>query len=370
VTIKPLIGPNGRMPILVRDDDTNYFTRPEMLDSIYSKSWIQGFKVSLSTIPMQKGINDPCVPPQKRKSDLTYPIIENQPLIKYLKKKIQQGSVEVLQHGVNHAHDKSHRGEFAANSISKEQILKGREIISTAFGTEPKFFVPPGEDISQRNLELISHLGMTPIYRNIIFDSFLRTRYVPSILKTFALMIMIDNSILTKESNLAFPKPVNIELLDRNITWSLPSSKFMNQPSSASLSELTSFMIDRCNKLRTPVCILNHYHSYFFDWNSTITKNELFKSWSNLLQSFNELDFGWKVDFTTLFERFRKVGKVNILKTGSKITVESKEEIEDYSFWTSVPLEENSIGLFDKQTKICTVKNIMPQRRIVLYEKE
>jgi hypothetical protein len=357
------------MPILVRDDDINFFTRPEMLDSIYSNAWIEGFKVSLSAIPLQRGINDPCVPPQQRKSGLTYSIIENRPLIKYLKKKIQEGSVEVLQHGVSHAHDKSHRGEFGGNSNSKEEIFRGREIISTALGTEPKFFVPPGEDISQRNLELISHIGMTTIYRNTIFDSFLRFRYVPSIIKNFALKIIIKNSIRAKESNLTLPKPVDIHLFNRHITWSLPTSKFMSPASSASLSELSKLIINRCRVHRSPVCILNHYHSYFFDWNSTISKNDLFKAWNNLLRSFNVLDFGWKVDFLTLFERFRKIGKVDIVKTGSKITIESKEEVEDFSFFSSVHLEQNSVVQFDKNTRICTIKHLSRQRRVVLYEK-
>jgi hypothetical protein len=87
------------------------------------------------------------------------------------------------------------------------------------------------------------------------------------------------------------------------------------------------------------------------------------------LQSFNELDFGWKVDFTTLFDRFRKVGRVDIVKTGSKITIETKKEIEDYSFLSSVPIKQNSIGQFDKHTSICTIKHLPAQRQIVLYEK-
>ena len=54
------------MPILVRDDDTNFFTRPEMLETIHSKAWDKGWKISLSIVPFQKGMNDVSVPPEIR----------------------------------------------------------------------------------------------------------------------------------------------------------------------------------------------------------------------------------------------------------------------------------------------------------------
>ena len=66
MTITPLLGPNGKIPILIRDDDTNFFTKSNMLETIYSKAWNNQFKVSLSVIPYQKTINDVCVPPDKR----------------------------------------------------------------------------------------------------------------------------------------------------------------------------------------------------------------------------------------------------------------------------------------------------------------
>ena len=56
--IKPLIGPHGKMPILIRDDDTNFFTRPDMLEPIHSKAWDKGFKISLSVVPFQRGTED------------------------------------------------------------------------------------------------------------------------------------------------------------------------------------------------------------------------------------------------------------------------------------------------------------------------
>jgi hypothetical protein len=53
--IERLVGPCGKLPILIRDDDTNFFTKDHMLESIYSEAWNKGFKVSLSVIPSQRG---------------------------------------------------------------------------------------------------------------------------------------------------------------------------------------------------------------------------------------------------------------------------------------------------------------------------
>jgi hypothetical protein len=61
--IETLVGPNGNLPILIRDDDTNFFTKDSMLQSIYTEAWNKGFKVSLSVIPSQWGFDDVCVPP-------------------------------------------------------------------------------------------------------------------------------------------------------------------------------------------------------------------------------------------------------------------------------------------------------------------
>jgi len=371
MTIQPLLGPKGRIPILIRDDDTNFFTKTEMLESIYSKAWNEGFKVSLSVIPLQKGIDDISVPPNERKTGLSYSIVVNESLIKYLKNKIQQESVEILQHGIHHTYDECRRGEFAGTSYNGKQILCGRDIIVQAFGTEPKFFVPPGEDISQKNLKLISQLGMIPIYRNTIFDRFLRFQHIPNIIKKvpFRLIMRKYSKISPKDCNMSLMKPVIINPMNGFITWSLPSSKFLNLSSPEALLDLTRIIINSCSMVRTPVCILNHYHPYFYDWSSTITRNELFKTWNEVLRSFNELEFGWKVDFKRLYERFRKIQKVHTLKTGSKITIEAEEEITDYSFLGSSSIEQNSSAIFDKETKICTIKHILPQSQIVLYEK-
>ena len=131
MTIKPLLGPSGNLPILLRDDDTNFFTNTKMLESIYSEAWNEGFKVSLSVIPCQSGIDDPCAPPRERITGLSYSIADNPSLINYLKGKVLKGEVEILQHGFHHTFDHFRRGEFSGLSDGNS-ILNGREIIKKA----------------------------------------------------------------------------------------------------------------------------------------------------------------------------------------------------------------------------------------------
>ena len=80
-------------------------------------------------------------------------------------KKLTNRVVEVIQHGLSHELIDGIRGEFGGNSGKKDEIEKGRNIIRQAFEMEPKFFVPPGEDISNQNIVAVLEQGLIPIYQ-------------------------------------------------------------------------------------------------------------------------------------------------------------------------------------------------------------
>jgi hypothetical protein len=67
-----------------------------------------------------------------------------------------------------------------------------------------------------------------------------------------------------------------------------------------------------------------------------------------------------------LYERFIKVRKVKTRQTSSKITIKTEQEIMDYSFLSSSPIEQNS-NKYAKDTKISTIKNFLPQSPIAIY---
>jgi hypothetical protein len=55
----------------------------------------------------------------------------------------------------------------------------------------------------------------------------------------------------------------------------------------------------------------------------------MFRIWKKLLDCLDDVTFGWKTTFLELYDRTTKVRKINISKTGSKITIESKGEAAD-----------------------------------------
>jgi Uncharacterized protein conserved in bacteria (DUF2334) len=375
MAVNRLIGPNGNVPILMRDDDINFFTRPNMIETIYSKAWEEGFKVSLSVIPLQKCIDDILVPPEMRKGEGSYSVSENKQLIKFLKSKLETKSVEILQHGFSHRSIQGNRGEFGSNSLSNKAKLKyGRSILRQSLEVEPRFFVPPGDDISKISLQFASNLGMIPIYRKTHFDEFLRSRYIPELMKQIVFKIMTNRYRnryqRTANSNfgLSFIKPVYVSHDNIGISWSLPSNEYMKLTSFESLLNLTSRIIEACSILRTPVCILNHYHIYFYDWNSSITNLELFRTWHKMLESFADLSFGWKTTFSDLYDRSRKIEKVKIARIGSKITIESNESIKKFSFRTGRRIKPKDNILVDSKTNIVTIEDLLPDSKVVLYE--
>lgn len=369
---KPLIGPRGRIPILLRDDDTNYFTSERMLESIYSEAWDQGYKVSLSVVPLQTGVNDISVPPDSRTSSRSYPITDNESLTRYIRKKIDQNVVEVIQHGLSHEMIDGVRGEFGGSLGKKNEIEKGCNLIRQAFGMEPEFFVPPGEDVSNQNIIALLEQGITPIYRETLFDQILRLGFIPNLAKIAGLRLLMNryNNETDENFGVQFIKPVLISAKKNVITWSLPKIRASHITSFESLFNLTNCIIKLCTQYRIPVCIINHYHLYYYDWSSTITKGELFRTWRNILSSFDKLEIGWKTTFLELRNRLEKIRSINMIKTGSKITIKADTKINDFSFRTGKPLEANSMARSSEEMNIVTLDEISSNTDLVFYEKD
>jgi hypothetical protein len=369
---KPLIGPRGKIPILLRDDDTNYFTDKRMLESIYSEAWNQGFKVSLSVVPLQMGLDDIAVPPGSRASSICYSISDNESLIRYIRKKIDNKVVEVVQHGLSHELIEGIRGEFGGNLSRNGEIEKGRNIIKQAFETEPKFFVPPGEDISNQNLMAVLEQGLIPIYRETIFDRILRLGFVPNIVKNVGMKLIMNtyNNDLDENFGVQFIKPVLISARKNAITWSLPTLRTSHITSFDSLFSLTNCIIKLCRQNRIPVCLINHYHLYYYDWSSTITKGNLLTAWRNIVSSFDKVEIGWKTTFLELYNRLEKIRSISMAKTGSKITIKANTFINDFSFQTGKPLETNSMITSDEEMNIATLHELSPNTNFIFYEKD
>jgi len=97
-----------RIAFAIRDDDTSFFTRPEMLDKLYSYAWELGFKVTLSVIPLHLAINDYNVPPNFRGLQRCFAIHENKKLVEFIKEGIKSNMIDVVQHGYTHERPHTH----------------------------------------------------------------------------------------------------------------------------------------------------------------------------------------------------------------------------------------------------------------------
>jgi len=419
MTITPLLGPNGKIPILIRDDDINYFTKSNMLESIYSNAWNNQFKVSLSVIPYQKTINDVCVPPDIRNLSEYHSIENNEELCTFLKEKIRHDKIEIIQHGVTHDLIDG-RGEFSQqidrksedtnrtvrdtfthyygslntegnekyNKIGLESYLNiGRHIIRKSLDINPVLFVPPFDDFSMHNLNLLSSLGMIPIYGQSNYHRFFRSSYVSNYFKKY-----IASKLLKKFANVGFIIPFimsNVDYYnskhDQGIMLYIPRRLKINpisnsnknaekeKESSQTFVKWISNTISYSMVQRTPIGVLNHYHHYFYDWNyDSITRKNLFEQWIQILHLLNKIPFSWKTTFFDLYQRIRKIKKNNIAITGQKITIKSGDElIEEISFKVDKVLQPvNEDIVYDEQDKtIITIDQLKPNSTSVFYVK-
>jgi hypothetical protein len=419
MTITPLLGPKGKIPIIIRDDDTNFFTKSNMLDSIYSNTWSNQFKVSLSVIPYQKTINDACVPPDVRNCREHHSIENNEELCTYLKGKIKYNNVEIIQHGVTHDLIDG-RGEFSQQINGKSEDINrtikdtithyyrplntnnnennskidfesyvniGRDIIRKSLDINPVLFVPPFDDFSTYNLNLLSGLGMIPIYGQSNYHRFFRSSYVPNHVKKY-----FARKLLKKFSKVGFIIPFVMSNVDycnnkhnQGIILYIPRRLKINpisksnknseeeQESSQTFVKWIANTISYSMLQRTPLCILNHYHHYFYDWNfDSITRKSLFEQWNQILQLLNKIPFSWKTTFFDLHQRIRKIKKINTAITGQKITIQSGDElIEEISFKVDKELQSvKEDVVYDEQDKtILTIGQLNPNSKSVFYIK-
>lgn len=416
--IEPLVGPCGKLPLLIRDDDTNFFTKDNMLESIYSEVWNKGFRVSLSVIPSQRGINDLCVPPDFRQTGLSYSITNNESLTKFLKNKLRGGLIEILQHGFSHSIVRGYRGEFGVNASDQEANLNNAiSIMNDAFGIRPSFFVPPYDDISYKNLQLVKKYGLIPIYGKESIQKFFRSPFIPSFFKK-----RVAKKIYHKFGKSAYVVPVMVNIVSNSLNSKVSSSninkagvngcddnsldsqvdegevintlppiglsfeKLLSPVSFLdSISKIVSLASSNRNSISS-LCIINHYHQYFYDWNQSISRTEMFNTWQKLLRclmgdiAFNDnryLDFGWKTTFSELYKRALKIRRnITAAKTGAKIVIHSisdSDKIDNLSFLISqrsVDLSHVSDDIiFEKETSIVTIKEVLPRSKFTIYMK-
>lgn len=164
------------MKYYIRDDDTSYFTSPDELIRAYEKIWIYG-PVNLAIIPFSVKTFNHGVK-GKFYQDLTnqYFIGDNEELVAFLKKMINENKVNIMLHGYNHAYLPCSNNllypfgipEFIHSVNQFERIKEGKEALEKLFDITIKWFIPPSNALTLETINACDSIGLNiPLLYNL-----------------------------------------------------------------------------------------------------------------------------------------------------------------------------------------------------------
>jgi len=310
----------------IRDDDISYFTPPEKLEKIYRNAWNKGFKVSFATVPMHKGTNNLNVPPEFRNDGKYYPINQNEELVKYLKIKISEDKVDILQHGFCHTENSNlpalkfdlEKGILSSNNEQKidlakysefygankkevnSKVEKGKNILEATFGIPIKVSVSPQELLTKtlwtalwkNNLNYCGGLG-----RNVITQIPINHINFYSALKAATKKVLRINSELISQDIIHFTDIITIPATYRH---------YWNKFTSDELAEywLNHFktVFEKKKQQKGYFILLTHYWEYFYDWEEEITQKKQYEYLSKTFKYVNKNSNVWKCTVSELVE--------------------------------------------------------------------
>ncbi|SRR5579884_120283 len=142
----------------LRDDDTNYFTRPEQLERVYGALWDR-VPVSLSVVPFHASTPSKAIPPEYWSGDRVFPLHEHGELVSYLRELLAQGRVAISLHGYSHQ-NYPHGFEFEVGPDLLGRLQHGRAYLEDLLGTEVSVFVPPHNALSRQGLLAVDRAGL------------------------------------------------------------------------------------------------------------------------------------------------------------------------------------------------------------------
>lgn len=263
---------------------------------------------------MHRTVNILNVPPDFRNIQKYYPIYVNEELVKYLKSKISEGKVDIVQHSFCHTDNPDlpvlnfnlEKGVLSASDgkrieLSKfsefyglsekdcwKRVRKGREILEQSFGRKVKVFLAP-QEIYQRTFEKLSE------EKGLYYcggGNFHAVR-----IRNINLPRLPSNVLRHLFRKKAYPQGIcDISDLPHLIpTYKHYWNKYMND-------KLSNYWFNRfkeefhvCLRKKGVFILVTHYWEYFYDWQNEVTQtrqlehlNELFE-WiterKNLIQS-------------------------------------------------------------------------------------
>lgn len=164
--------------LLIRDDDLNYFNRPEDILKAYSR--MPDLPISFACVPYVMDLSTVGNCPETNGNKIPRAIGENKVLVDFINKGIKEGKYDVLLHGYTHEYKIDSAGKKYPEMIWRDSeelkkiIPEGKKYLEELFETSISWFVAPSNSISKENLRVIynNNLNFSGIIR-LKFDRYM-----------------------------------------------------------------------------------------------------------------------------------------------------------------------------------------------------
>lgn len=149
--------------LVIRDDDTCYFTQPLELSDIYRNLYELGIKVTLSVIPETTG-EFRTVSLSSEPSNKKMKVWQNHELLQYINHRKSRSEVDIVLHGLTHEYQFSDRVvaelKWKDPKIAEVELETAIKSFRQHFGKEIKSFVPPSNALSRDVARIIAAKGL------------------------------------------------------------------------------------------------------------------------------------------------------------------------------------------------------------------
>ncbi|MGA2677439.1 MAG: DUF2334 domain-containing protein [Methanobacterium sp.] len=388
ITIHPW--PNAKdMAFSIRDDDLSFFTDSKMLERIYNKAWENGFKVSFSTIPNHKGTNNLNVPPNFRNSHNYYPIYKNTQLVEFLKQKIVEDKIDIMQHGYCHMKNVNlpelkfdlksstiitkNNEKFDLNKYSefyganadyiRTNIKEGKTILEKTFEIPIKVFVAPQEylnknmwqELLNNNLSYCGSFGIRSL-KNVPINQINFINMFKVVYKN-----LINNFEEINDNKM---------FLTNLLTIPSEYSHSWNISSNSEKEHFNYFKDSIHNKLKSRgfLILLTHYYEYYYDWNEKITQKNLYKYFIKSLNYVNNnLDL-WKCSVTELVSWISRIKQIHLKQKHNELIITSRFKLPGFTIKIHDDIGvENKFNVLEKNSFKYVIMDIkVGENRIVI----
>jgi len=148
------------MKFSIRDDDTSFFTNPQVLHNIYGEV-AQSVPVCLACVPFHGVLSRPGIPSTDLGTRLTYDINENAELISYLRESLKLGRFTIALHGYTHLDSDNRTPEFCGDYDHFHLLQMGRHHLEASLNCTIQLFVPPHNALNKQSLAALSRSSLS-----------------------------------------------------------------------------------------------------------------------------------------------------------------------------------------------------------------